>query len=115
MSKARNAGKYRNLIQFVRVTKSEDSEGFANNTTTVVLTAYAEVKTMSGITLIKNNADFEKATKRFTIRYPVTAIDYECYISYEGKTYEIKYINNIDNRDEELEIQAKEVDIHGSI
>ena len=30
-------------------------------------------------------------------------------IKYSGKTYEIQYLNNVDEKNEELEIQAKEV------
>ena len=83
---------------------------FPVDTETVVLQPYAEVKTTKGYTIIINNSDFEKALTRFTIRYPQhTNIDREMLIKYNGKTYEIQYLNNVDEKNEELEIQAKEV------
>ena len=53
--------------------------------------------------------DFEKATTNFTIRYPVTQITRDDVIIFKNKRYEIMYLNNINEADIELEIQAKEV------
>lgn len=104
-----NAGKYNHKIQICSVSITTDSDGFQTETTTVVLTAYAHVKTTKGMTIIKNNSDFEKALTNFTIRYPKTAIDREMFVIFKGKTYIIEYINNIDEACIELELQCKEV------
>lgn len=105
-----NAGKYSRKITIVSVQHGKDAQGFPVDTETVVLQPYAEVKTTKGYTIIINNSDFEKALTRFTIRYPQrTNIDREMLIKYNGKTYEIQYLNNVDEKNEELEIQAKEV------
>lgn len=109
MSKTRNAGKYNRRIQVYQVTKGKDAAGFPADVETLVLTAYAEVKTTKGFTLIMNNTDYEKALTRFTIRYPKTVITYDMLIKYRGKTYSIEYINNVDEANEELELQCKEV------
>lgn len=106
---ARNAGKYNRLIRVYQVTKGKDAAGFPANVEALVLSAYAEVKTTKGFTLIINNTDYEKALTRFTIRYPVTVITYDMIIRYRGKTYTIEYINNVDEANEELELQCKEV------
>ena len=105
----RNAGKYNRRIQIYQVTKGKDAAGFPADVEALVLTVYAEVKTTKGFTLIVNNTDYEKALTRFTIRYPKTVITYDMIIKYRGKTYEIQYINNVDEANEELELQAKEV------
>ena len=73
------------------------------------MSPWAEVKTTRGFTLIANNSDFEKAFTNFTIRYPVTTITRDMLILFKGKTYEIQYLNNINEANIELEIQAKEV------
>ena len=73
------------------------------------MSPWAEVKTTRGFTLIANNTDFEKAFTNFTIRYPVTTITRDMLILFKGKTYEIQYLNNINEANIELEIQAKEV------
>lgn len=104
-----NAGEYRYKIQIVSVTKTKDADGFPIDTPTVVLSPWAKVKTTKGFTLIVNNTDFEKALTNFTIRYPVTPITRDMLIYFRGKTYEILYLNNINEACVELEIQAKEI------
>ena len=105
----KNAGKYNRLISIYQVTKGTDSAGFPADVQDIVLRVYAEVKTTKGFTLIMNNTDYEKALTRFTIRFPKTVITYDMLIKYRGKTYTIEYINNVDEANEELELQCKEV------
>lgn len=105
----KNAGKYNRRISIYQVTKGKDAAGFPANVEALVLTTYAEVKTTKGFTLITNNTDYEKALTRFTIRYPVTPITYDMTIKFRGKTYTIEYINNVNEANEELELQCKEV------
>lgn len=104
-----NAGKYNHRIKIVKVIKTKDSAGFPVETQQVVLEPWANIKTTRGFTLIANNSDFEKAFTNFTIRYPVTEINRDMLILFRGKTYEIQYLNNINEACIELEIQAKEV------
>lgn len=105
-----NAGKYNHKIQIVKVIKTKDSAGFpVDSEPVVVLEPWANIKTTRGFTLIVNNTDFEKAYINFTIRYPVTKITRDMLILYKGKTYEIQYLNNVNEANIELEIQAKEV------
>lgn len=104
-----NAGKYKHRIKIYKTVIVKDSAGFQSPQRTLILEPYAAVKTTRGMTLIKNNTDFEKAYTNFTIRYPVTQIDRDCEIEFNGKTYTIEYLNNVDEENVELEIQAKEV------
>ena len=110
MSKtSKNAGKFNRRISIYSVTRGKDSAGFPIDVETLILQPYAEVVTTKGYTLIMNNTDYEKALTRFTIRYPVTTITYDMIIKYRGKTYSIEYINNVNEANEELELQCKEV------
>ncbi len=104
-----NAGKYNKKIVIYQVTDGEDVDGFPINTETPILTTYASVKTTKGMTIIINNSDFEKAYTNFTIRYPVTTITRDMLIRFNNKTYSIQYLNNVNEANVELEIQAKEV------
>lgn len=104
-----NAGKYNRRISIYQTTVVKDSAGFQSKEPTLVLQTYAHIKTTRGMTLIKNNTDFEKAYTNFTIRFPVTQINRDMWIEFNGKTYTIEYINNVDEANVELEIQAKEV------
>lgn len=104
-----NAGKYNKKISIYSVTVGKDSAGFMTKTRTLVLSPYANVKTTRGMTLIKNGTDFEKAFTNFTIRYPHTAINRDMEIDFNGKTYTIEYLNNVDEMNVELEMQCKEI------
>ena len=104
-----NAGKYNKKISIYEKVVQKDNDGFKKAQEVIVLTTYANIKTTRGMTLIMNNSDFEKAYTNFTIRYPKTEIRRDMLIKYNGKTYTIEYLNNIDEANVELEIQAKEV------
>lgn len=104
-----NAGKYNHKINIYSVTYGKDSQGYKTVTRTLVLSPWASIKTTKGMTLIRNGSDFEKAYTNFTIRFPKTAINRDMQIDFRGKTYTIEYLNNVDEANVELEIQAKEV------
>lgn len=104
-----NAGKYNKQISIYQVIVGEDNSGFKTKTKKLLLKTWANVKTTKGFTLIANNSDFEKAYTNFTIRYPITKITRDMIIEFNSKEYTIEYLNNIDEENIELEIQAKEV------
>ena len=103
-----NAGDYNKKISIFKEESKEDSAGFATKVTSVVLNPWAKVKTTKGFTLIASNSDFEKAYTNFTIRFPKKVeITRDMFIEYNSKIYSIEYLNNIDEANVELEIQAK--------
>ena len=104
-----NAGKYNRKITIYQVEIITDAQGFQYAQKNVILTPYASVKTTRGMTIIKNNSDFEKALTNFTIRFPKTPINRDMLIDFRGKTYSIQYLNNVDEACVELEMQCKEV------
>ena len=110
-----NAGKYNKRISIYKCIKKKDNDGFKLYDENIVLKTYANVKTTRGITLITNDSDFEKAYTNFTIRYPLTKITRDMLIKYNNRTYTIEYLNNVDEANIELEIQAKEVTKSGNI
>lgn len=104
-----NAGEYKHKISIYKEVETEDDAGFVVKSKSIILNTWAKVKTTRGFTLIQSNTDFEKAYTNFTIRFPKTEITRDMLIEYRGKTYTIEYLNNIDEKDVELEIQAKAV------
>lgn len=103
-----NPGKYNKKIKIVLRTSEKDSDGFkVPNSENVILETYANVKTTSGFTLIMNDSDFEKALTNFTIRYPAITITRDMLVLFNDQYYTIEYLNNIDEANVELEIQAK--------
>ena len=105
-----NAGSYNKKIIIYEKIEAKDNDGFLRTEKLITLTTFARVKTTKGFTLIANNSDFEKAYTNFTIRYPKTEITRKMMIEYNHKTYTIEYLNNIDEANIELEIQAKVVE-----
>ena len=104
-----NAGEYNKRISIFKEEMIEDDAGFPTKSQSVVLNTWAKVKTTRGYTLIASNTDFEKAYTNFTIRFPRTEITRDMLIRYNTKIYTIEYLNNIDEANVELEIQAKVV------
>lgn len=104
-----NAGKYNKRIAIYETVVTTDAQGFQTKTRTLVMTVHASVKTTRGMTLIKNDSDFEKAFTNFTIRMPKVPINRDMQIDFHRKTYSIEYLNNVNEDNVELEIQAKEI------
>lgn len=102
-----NPGKYNKLIEIIAVEGTFDKAGFSEPSEKTIMKAYASVKTTRGYTLIQNDSDFEKATTNFTIRYPLTLITRDMLIIYNDKRYSIEYLNNVNENNVELEMQAK--------
>ena len=113
-----NAGDFRHRIRIYKITRQKDAQGFYSEVETEVLQPYAAVKTTKGFTLIAAHSDFEKAYTNFTIRYSKKVIDAyynddnsnrEMRIDYNNKIYKVEYLNNVDEQNVLLEMQAKEV------
>lgn len=104
-----NAGKYNHKITIYQVVIRKDADGFQYNDETIILEPYASVKTTKGMTIIRNNSDFEEALTNFTIRYPKTVINRDMLVRFRGKVYTIEYLNNVNEACVELEMQCKEV------
>jgi SPP1 family predicted phage head-tail adaptor len=104
-----NAGSYNKKISIYQIVVNEDDAGFKTKSKSVILNTYAKIKTTKGFTLISSNTDFEKAYTNFTIRFPKVEITRDMLIEYNDKTYSIEYLNNIDEKNIELEIQTKVV------
>lgn len=104
-----NAGKYNRKIKIYSIKNEKDKEGFKTEIKELVLEPFAYVKTTRGFTLIQNDSNFEKAYTNFTIRFPKTRINRDMLIEFNGTMYSIEYLNNIDEKGIELEIQAKAV------
>ena len=113
-----NAGKYKYQINIYTVVQGKDKDGFPSDTEVLILSPYAHIKTTKGFTLIANNSDFEKALTNFTIRYSTTVenayydsvnSNRKMKVVFRNKTYEVQYLNNVDEANVEIEMQCKEV------
>ena len=99
-----NPGKLNKKIRIVRFIGNEDPDGFDTCAEEVVRTCYAGVSNTSGTEIIRANAEFAEAKKRFLIRASGTEINTNMYVRYRGGLYNITYINNYSDDNEYLEI-----------
>ena len=111
-----NAGNYKHKISIIQSMTIKDEDGFKKKEDYIVAEPYAKIKTTKGYTLITNNSDFEKAYTNFTIRYSKQVEDAyyedsnrEMLISFKNKIYKVEYMNNVNESNIELELQAKRV------
>lgn len=104
-----NAGQYRQRITIYRVDIVTDAQGFQTKVKTVVLRPWVAVRTIRGFTLITSNTDFEKAYTNFVLRFPKTPITRDMLVDFHNRTYRIDYVNNIDEKNIEMELQCIEV------
>lgn len=110
-----NAGNYKHKISIIQSITIKDEDGFKKKEDYIVAEPYAKIKTTKGYTLIANNSDFEKAYTNFTIRYSKQVenayydedSNREMLISFKNKIYKVEYMNNVNESNIELELQAK--------
>lgn len=90
-------------IQIIRNTLTENDNGVDEETEVILNEVWAKVKNMSGTEVFRANSDFSKITTRFIIRY-LTDITTDDYIKFEGRKYNIVYINNYNFSNDFIEI-----------
>jgi len=104
-----NAGDFNRRITIVRRTSTTDNDGFKQVTETEVTKAWAMINTTRGFTLIAQGSNFEDATTRMLIRKPTAEINRKDVVLYNGKEWRIRYLNNVDQANEFIELQVEEV------
>ena len=111
-------GKYNQKIIIYKIESERDSRGFPSNRKHQIIKCDANVKTTRGWTLIINNSDFEKAYTKFTIRYYPKVVEAyngddksnrKLQIEYKNQQYDVEYLDNVDEANVEIELQAKKV------
>lgn len=90
-------------IQIIRNTLTENYNGVDEETEVILNEVWAKVQNMSGTEVFRSNSDFSKVTTRFVIRY-LTDITTDDYIKFEGRKYNIVYINNYNFSNDFIEI-----------
>lgn len=93
------AGELNKRIQIISVTADQDEDGFYSRVREeLVHGCWAKVSFTSGTEIVKANADFGEVKARFLIRYPRVSIDWDMFVRYGGREYEITYINDYAGR-----------------
>ena len=117
-NKVIDPGKYNQRIIIYKIESGRDARGFPENVEHQIIKCDANVKTTRGWTLIINNSDFEKAYTKFTIRYYPKVVEAyngddksnrKLQIEYKNQRYSVEYLDNFDEANVEIELQAKKV------
>lgn len=106
-----NPAKYRNRISFVRKEEYQTPEGYVATDWIEVEEigkVWAEIRSIRGNEFIMAGANAVDVTARITIRYNRHVTD-DMKIKYGEKMFDITFINNLEERNIELEILASEV------
>lgn len=100
-----NPGELKKRIQIIQKREmGSNSNGFSQKEERIVRNCFAKVSNTSGSEIIKANSEFSEAKKRFLIRYSKTKIDTDMIVRYDGKDYDIKYLNTYGDGKEYMEI-----------
>lgn len=79
----------------------------------LVHTCWAKFSQTSGTELVRNNADLGEAKVRFLIRHTRKRIDRKMFVRYQGRDYEILYLNTYGDSGEYLEIWCEWLSLKG--
>lgn len=99
-----NAGELNKRIGIYAVHAEQDTDGYVTEKKSLVRSCWAKVSQSSITELRKANADMAEVQLRFLIRWSKTPIDRKMRVCYDGRDYEIKYINPYGDSKEYVEI-----------
>lgn len=90
-----DAGELNKRITISAKITSRDEDGYPTETLAPVRSCAASFKRLSGNEMIKAGADFSVEKVRFVVRHSYSlAIDRKMVVTYNGKNYEIVYVND---------------------
>lgn len=89
-----DAGKLSKRIQFLRKTTAKDADGYdVPGEPELVRETWAQYSQTSGTELVRAGAEFGEAKVRFLTRYYADIQDRRLMIRYDGRDYDILYLN----------------------
>lgn len=101
-----NIGELNKKIRFINYTVALDEEDILTRQENTFHECWAKVSNTSGTEIIKSGSDFSNVKTRFLIRYTPKNITGNLDIMYNGKKYNVEYVNNYNESNEFIEIFA---------
>lgn len=98
-----NAGELNQRIEIYRK-GALDLDGYGEPEPEPVLRCWAKFTETGGREMIRADADFGEVKVRFLIRWTSKPLDRKMFVRYQGRDYEIVYINGMGSRREWLEL-----------
>ncbi|HXH37555.1 MAG TPA: phage head closure protein [Thermoanaerobaculia bacterium] len=87
---------------------NQNSRGEPTQSATTVATVWAEIKPLIGRELFTAQQRAAQVTHGVRMRYPGTPVTPEMRLNFNGRYFDILSVLNIDERNRELQILAKE-------
>ena len=94
-----NAGELNRRIQICRNVRRKTEGNYEIVQEELVLGCWAKVTRVSGTKLVLQGSDFSEDKVRFLIRRPVTPIDTRMFVRFEGREYQVSYLNDFGARE----------------
>ena len=91
-----NAGRLNRRIQILSVEKQRNENGYYVPQEKLVHGCWANVTILSGSEMVRQDADYGELKGKFLIRWTSKPIDRKMLVRYDGKDFEIQYINKDD-------------------
>ena len=91
--KSPNAGELNARIEILALEVTEDADGYDEEREVIQHRCYAKFTEQSGTELIKADSDVSSAKVRFLIRWTDKEIHRKMAVRYNGRRYEIEYVN----------------------
>lgn len=100
-----DAGRLDKKVQFLAHVKKLNASGeVIAETDEVVRECWAQYSQTSGTEIVKANAGFGEAKVRFLVRYHPRVLDRRLTLRYDGREYEIEYLNTYGDRGQYVEV-----------
>lgn len=101
-----NPGELNKKIKIVSFDTKKDNDGFKKKTEEIIRKPWAKVTRVSVNEVMKSLTEINLEKCRFLVRYTPTEITRDMFILYQGKYYQIEYVNNYGDSNEYIEIMA---------
>ena len=109
-----DAGALRKRIEIVQRVKTINEAGYETTTEKVLYRCWAQFTRQSGTEGLKAGADFSTVKVRFVIRACPVELNRLMFVKYNGKCYDITYVNEYGDRGQYTEIMAELKELGGS-
>lgn len=111
-----DAGKLSKRIQFLRKTTAKDADGYdVPGEPELVRETWAQFSQTSGTELIRANAEFGEAKVRFLTRANPELLDRRLLIRYDGRDYNILYVNTYGDEGKYMEFWCERITQEGKV
>ena len=102
-----NAGKLDKRVEIIRLSHTADTDGYTTERETVIRRPWAQFSRTSGTETLNRGADLGETKARFVIRAGNSPISRKDRVRYNGRDYEIEYVNEYGDGGQDTELMTR--------